>query len=117
MESETPANPAWEAISAVVCIAALIVIAVVMQMWPTDAVAASPTKRPNLEFLSDQWSRADTLQKVAKDRGFRKTNSANQSLLIRGWLDTWAPKRFHELSSREKEAAVKLTLNKLRRRS
>ena len=77
-------------------------------------MASSSEPSPKLSNLAVQWSQSPQLRKVAGNPSFKQATSDNQLLMIRGFLDKWTPKRYHELSRMEKDKAVLLTLNKLR---
>ncbi len=109
MEQESGNNPTWEAISALICVVALVVIVAIVQMWPAPAQARDAKIKTDIESLSQAWSKAPGLQNLVRSQSFQKAPANYQNLMIWGWLDQSTPKRFQTLSANSKSVAIKKT--------
>lgn len=104
----------WESISAIVCIAALIVVVAIAQSWPAPSVDSNLNRSDSkLDNLILAWTRAPELKKLTKTQSFQASSHELRLLMIRGWLDKHSPKRFHDLTDRNREYAVEQTHRQL----
>ncbi|MBC8064427.1 MAG: hypothetical protein H7Y17_06335 [Chlorobia bacterium] len=107
---ESPTNPAWEAASALICVAALVAIVAIVQMWPAPAISAPMSPNSTIDDLAEKWARAPVLNRITQSKSFKQATHDHQALIIRGWLDKSSPKRFQSLSSPLKDQAVTRTI-------
>lgn len=105
----------WEAISAIVCIAILVVVVGLAQSWPSMTIGASSFGgNSRVDQLVLDWTKAPELRKLTRTDGYKAATDELRLLLIRGWLDKHSPKRFHDLTDRNREYAVEQTHRQLK---
>lgn len=100
----------WEAISAIACIAILVVVVGLAQSWPSMTIGTSSLAgNSRVDQLVLDWTKAPGLRKLTRTDGYKAATDELRLLLIRGWLDKHSPKRFHDLTDRNREYAVEQT--------